>query len=69
MAVSSTSAIIGYVCGIFKAYITLEADIFFIALLIYAIARLADAQKSKLITEPDVEIKEEAQENVTNDSE
>jgi hypothetical protein len=69
MAVSSISAIIGYVCGIFKAYITLEADIFFIALLIYAIARLADAQKSKLITEPDVEIKEEAQENVTNDSE
>lgn len=48
LSVASISAIVGYACGIFKAYITLEADIFFIALLIYAITRLIDAQKSTL---------------------
>lgn len=46
LSVSSVSAIVGSACGIFKAYITFEFDIFFFALLIYAIARLIDAQKS-----------------------
>lgn len=72
LSVGSISAIIGYVCNIFKAYITLEADIFFIALLIYAITRLIDAQKSKIIVEPINENgnnNEETQESVANDSE
>ena len=56
LSVASISAIIGYAFGIFKAYITLESDIFFIALLIYAIARLIDAQKSTLtVDEPATE--------------
>ena len=78
LTASSVSAIIGYTFGIFKTTITLEADIFFVALLVYAIARLVDAQKSKLIVK-DAEEKtenpeestnnEETQENVTDDSE
>lgn len=54
LAVSSVSAIIGYLSGIFKAYITLEFDIFFLTLLVYAVARLLDAQKSKLIVEAEL---------------
>ena len=46
LSVSSVSAIVGNICGIFKAYITLEFDIFFFALLIYAVTRLIDAQTS-----------------------
>ena len=80
LLVSSISAVIGFASGIFRAYITLEADIFFIALLIYAIARLIDAQKSKIIAEPITEkfeeIKEikdpeenETEENISDDGE
>ena len=68
LGVSSISAVIGYFCGIIKAYITLEADIFFIALLIYAITRLIDAQKSRKIEEPTM-CEEKSQENIANDSE
>ena len=82
LATSSISAIIGNICGIFKAYITLEFDIFFFALLIYAVARLIDAQNSTVeiesITDKVVvnaqnnennENIDEAQENVADDSE
>ena len=77
LSVASISAIIGYAFGIFKAYITLEADIFFIALLIYAIARLIDAQKSTLtVDEPATEDaaekseeREKTEEKNNNDSE
>ena len=82
LATSSISAIIGNICGIFKAYITLEFDIFFFALLIYAVARLIDAQNSTVeiesITDKVVvnaqnnennENIDEAQENVVDDSE
>ena len=78
LAVSSMSAIVGYIFGIFKTTLTLESDIFFTALLIYAIARLIDAQKSRL-TENNTEQadsitetpknNEETQENVADDSE
>ena len=82
LATSSISAIIGNICGIFKAYITLEFDIFFFALLIYAVARLIDAQNSTVeiesITDKVIvnaqnnennENIDEAQENVADDSE
>lgn len=82
LATSSISAIIGNICGIFKAYITLEFDIFFFALLIYAVMRLIDAQNSTVeiesITDKVVvnaqnnennENIDEAQENVADDSE
>lgn len=46
LSVSSVSAIIGYATGILKSLISLEADIFMTALLVFAIARLIDAQKS-----------------------
>lgn len=51
LSVSAVSAVIGFVGGAIKAYITLEADIFFIALLVYAVARLIDAQSSKPVAE------------------
>ena len=73
LAVSSISAIVGYACGILRSRITLEADIFFAALLIYAITRLIDAQQSKAIIEEAQEeteaTNEETQENVDDDSE
>ena len=80
LSVASISAIVGYAFGIFEAYITLETDVFFIALLIYAIARLTDAQKSSVkLDEPIIEAAEkatleetdstEAEENLADDSE
>lgn len=73
LATSSISAIVGYICGIFKAYITLEFDIFFLSLLVYAIARLLDAQRSSVTVEDeptDVQTDtEESEENNADDSE
>ena len=74
MLVSPISAMIGYFCGAIKGYITLEADVFFIALLIYAVTRLIDAQKSKIVIEEVKSIEENAplneeQENIADDSE
>ncbi len=74
MLVSPISAMIGYFCGAIKGYITLEADVFFIALLIYAVTRLIDAQKSKIVIEEVKSTEEnapldEAQENIADDSE
>lgn len=80
LSVASISAIVGYAFGIFEAYITLETDVFFIALLIYAIARLTDAQKSSVkIDKTIIETAEkatveetdstEAEENLADDSE
>ena len=78
LAVSSVSAMIGYTFGIFKTTITLQFDIFFASILIYAVARLIDAQKSKPIIENAEEAtriseeaanNEETQENGTDDSE
>ena len=79
LSVSSVSAIVGYVCGLFRAYISLDADIFFVTLLIYAVARLIDAQKSKtavaksteesIASPTDGSATEEAEENIADDSE
>ena len=55
LSTSSISAIVGYSCNIFKSYISLEADVFFITLAIYAIIRLIEAQKSKIVIEETVE--------------
>lgn len=51
LSTATVSAIVGYAFGIFKAYITLEFDLFFLALLVYAVTRLIDAQKSTVIIE------------------
>ena len=79
LSVSSVSAIVGYVCGLFRAYISLDADIFFVTLLIYAVARLIDAQKSKtavaktteesIASPTDESATDEAEENIADDSE
>lgn len=79
LSVSSVSAIVGYVFGLFRAYISLDADIFFAALLVYAVTRLIDAQKSKTViaeaAEEENELSaegsatDEAEENIADDSE
>ena len=74
LLVSPISALIGYFCGAIKGYITLEADVFFVALLIYAVTRLMDAQNSKIVIEEnkekaEIELPSEAQENISDDSE
>lgn len=74
LLVAPISAIIGYFGGAIKGYITLEADIFLIALLVYAVTRLIDAQKSRVVvesedTETAVEADGEAQESITDDIE
>ncbi len=70
LTVSPLSAIIGYLSGAIEGYITFEADIFLFALLIYAIARLIDAQKSKAekTTEPSITENEQTQESLDDDS-
>lgn len=74
LLVSPISALIGYFCGAIKGYITLEADVFFVALLVYAVTRLMDAQNSKIVIEEnkekaEIELPSEAQENISDDSE
>lgn len=74
LLVSPISALIGYFCGAIKGYITLEADVFFVALLVYAVTRLMDAQNSKIVIEEnkekaEIEFPSEAQENISDDSE
>lgn len=64
LSVSSISAIIGYATGILKSLNSLEADIFMVALLIFAITRLIDAQNSTVIKDA-----EKAEESNTNDNE
>ena len=66
LSVASVSAIIGYICGVFKAYITLEADVFFVTLLVFAITRLIDAQKSTVKNDT---VTDDTEENFANDSE
>ena len=70
LTVSPLSAIIGYLSGAIEGYITFEADIFLFALLIYAIARLIDAQKSKAekTIEPSITENEQTQESLDDDS-
>ena len=77
LLVAPISALIGYFCGAIKGYVTLEADIFLITVLIYAVTRLIDAQGSKIAekTEKSEDITEisnsteENQENIADDSE
>ena len=58
----------------FKWAIQLISIVFFVALLIYAVTRLMDAQNSKIVIEEnkekaEIELPSEAQENISDDSE
>ena len=69
LCVGSVASLVGFACGLFKSYITLEADIFLLSLLIYATVRLITLLRAPVSKQEVPITTEKAQENDENESE